>query len=138
MQDALIKALRARHHIRDVANLRAWLMRIASRASLDVLRAGRRERTRVERMREVGDAEECSMSPPLDGQDQERDHAALRDCLAELEDDTRAAFLMRHEDEAPWEQIAEDLDFEVDAIRMRVKRAFQGLRACLEAKGVDR
>ena len=43
MQESLISAFRSREQMLEVASLRGWLIKIATRKSLDALRANRRD-----------------------------------------------------------------------------------------------
>jgi RNA polymerase sigma-70 factor (ECF subfamily) len=134
VQDVVLKAFKARGQLRTVDNLRAWLLCIATRSALDALRRSRRHHDKLELTRQTMIDEEPTRSDD-DGSWTRHDRGALDECLAALDPTTRAAFLMRYEDELPWEQIARELALPLDTIRMRVNRgAIRSLRACLEAK----
>lgn len=135
LQETLIMAFRRRAELRSVVNLRGWLMCVATNKALDLLRRAKRDRAKLDRQRQAEAGDETS-TPPAPGEGLARyDRASLDECLAALDPVTRAAFLLRHEDELPWEQIATRLGVPVDTIRMRVQRgAMQSLRTCLEAK----
>lgn len=138
VQATMMKALRTRDGLDHVHNLPAWLMQVAHNAALDIWRGRKRHKGRIERMRQRGGADLVIDEVRADDEDSERDHAALRDCLGELEPDTRAALLRRHRDEAGWDEIAREVNLAAEAVRMRVKRAMQRLRRCLERQEVAR
>ena len=114
--------------------MRAWLMRVGTNKALDALRRGRRQRAKLERQLRLDPGEGAPATP--DDALAAYDRASLDECLAALDPVTRAAFLLRHDDELPWEEIAATVGLPVDTIRMRVQRgALRSLRTCLEAKG---
>ena len=131
LQETLVMAFRKRGELAKVDSIRAWMMRVAVNKALDALRRDKRYWVKLERRVQLGtdDASASVVDDPLGS----FDRARLDECLASLDPVTRAAFLMRHEDELPWEQIAAALELPLDTIRMRVMRATRGLRACLEA-----
>jgi RNA polymerase sigma-70 factor (ECF subfamily) len=129
MQESLISAFRNREQMLGVASLRGWLIKIATRKSLDALRATRRTGRLHEAMLRADD--------PVNGQD-------LAALLARdegrraLEPETCAALLLRYREGVAWDEIAEAVGIPVDTIRMRVQRgALRSLRACLEAQEQD-
>ncbi|HVV86313.1 MAG TPA: RNA polymerase sigma factor [Kofleriaceae bacterium] len=139
LQETLVKAFRRRDQLASVARLRGWLLRIATRTALDAWRGERRHARRLERMRHDGDDgdEAASMMPIATADDRRREHAALRAALGELDAETRAAVLLRLQDDAAWEEIAAATGLPVDTIRMRVQRALPGLQAFLARQGVE-
>jgi len=136
MQETLVAAFEHPVQMLEVVHLRRWLHRIATRKCLDALRASKRVR-KLQDVLITADAPE--LAPELLAQlatTQER--GALETCLAALDPETASAVLLRYREALPWEEIAQVLDFELDAIRMRVKRAMKSLRECLASKGVER
>jgi RNA polymerase sigma-70 factor (ECF subfamily) len=138
VQTAMIKVLRSRDVLDNVRNLRGWLLQVATNAALDIWRTGKRQRTRVERFGQQEELEATSGLPAMAAEERGRERAALDHCLGELDPVTRAAFLRRHQDEASWDEIAREHGLEVDAVRMRVRRALKGLRRCLARQEVVR
>ena len=135
MQVTLAKVVNLRGRLPAVVNLRAWLLKVATRTALDALRSAKRHRTRLDRLAQQGDPGEAPMIAAAEP-DRAREHAALRAALDDLGPVVHAAFLMRYQDDSSWDEIAATLELEVDAIRMRVKRAMPGLQANLIRRGV--
>lgn len=150
MQQAMIAAFKSRAKLLEVDQLRGWLIRVAIRKSLDVVRTSKRG-GRLQRelaggqgaARESGGGgasatgrdEESSVIELLAAAEAKR---ALEGCLAQLEPELAEAVLMRYRDGMSWEQIAEVVALPVDTIRMRVQRgALRSLRDCLAAKEIS-
>ena len=94
-------------------------------------RRGRREKTFVRDEIALLDAAE----------DHPEEAAAWREeiqlALAQLDDDQREAFLLKHVEEMGYEEMSELTGVGVSALKMRVKRACERLRVLLqEASGV--
>lgn len=136
VQDALLRAWRARGKVAEAAALGGYLVRTAHNAGIDALRTAARRRgilrDHAEVLAPAGDADHV-----VDRGSQ----ASLSDCLEALPDDyARRAVELRFGDKRSWSQIAEDLApprEADDTVRMRVKRALRALRTCLEEKGVS-
>ncbi len=136
MQESLISAFRNREQMLGVASLRGWLIKIATRKSLDALRATRRTGRLHEALLHADD--------PVNGHDlaallaRDEGRRALEHCLGTLEPETCAALLLRYREGVAWDEISEAVGIPVDTIRMRVQRgALRSLRACLEAQEQD-
>lgn len=127
-------ALQHRNELVDVQHIRGWLLQVATRRSLDILRASKRE---DQRHREVAEQVGSGASDHGDALEylvlMERNRA-LEVCLAELEPEMRAAVQMRFQHGMSWEQIAEAVAETPNAIRMRVHRVLKRLRTCIESK----
>ena len=132
MQEVLLSAYRHRRQMRDVVALRAWLMKIATRKSLDALRASRRSEKLEHALTSVGDP-----PPPIDFMavlTRRESARALERGLASLDPETCAALLLRYREGVSWEGIAETLGVPLDTIRMRVQRGgLKKLREWLDA-----
>ncbi len=136
MQITLGKLVQRRDRLHSIVNLRAWLLKVATRTALDVHRRASRHRIRIDRLAQQGEPSDAAMIAATEP-DRARDYAALRSALDDLDPVVHAAMLMRFQDDASWEDIAAALDVRVDAIRMRVKRALPGLRDLLALHGVS-
>lgn len=133
MQQTLMAAFKERAQLLEVAQLRGWLIRVATNKCFDVLRASRRA-TRLHADWPGGDAADAELLGDLIAA-QERQ--ALEACLARLDPEVAAAVIMRFRDGRSWEEIAKVVDVAVDTIRMRVQRgALKSLRECLAAREV--
>jgi RNA polymerase sigma-70 factor (ECF subfamily) len=61
---------------------------------------------------------------------------ALEDCLAELPDDQREAFDLRHGEGFRYAEIAAVLEVPEGTVMSRLHRAREKMRDCLEGKGL--
>jgi len=132
MQQAMIAAFQSRHQLLEVHQIRGWLMQVAIRKSLDVLRSSKRtDRLHQDLLRtDAGTGDDVIAQL---GTTQER--RTLEECLAELPPALAAAVLMRYRDGMSWDQIAAVVGVPADTIRMRVQRgALNSLRECLASK----
>lgn len=132
LQDAFIRAYRSLAKCDDPARFGSWLFRIlANRCRTAGTRRGRRDKTFVRDDLALLDAAE--------------DHPAERDAwreeiqraLMRLDSDHREAFLLKHVEELGYEEMSVLTGVGVSALKMRVKRACERLRALLqEVQGV--
>jgi len=132
MQDAFVRAFKSLETCEDPAKFGSWFFRIlANRCRTAGARRGRRDRTFVRDEIAITDAAE--------------DHPAERDAWREeidralklLDDDQREAFLLKHVEEMGYEEMSVLTGVGVSALKMRVKRACERLRAMLqEVQGV--
>jgi RNA polymerase sigma-70 factor (ECF subfamily) len=122
---------RAYQHIEDChdpARFGAWLWRIvANECRSRSTRRGRRERRFV---RDEAALARVAVDHRPD------DQAALREeiqrALDQLPEEHREAFVLKHVEELSYEEMAEITGAGVSALKMRVKRACERLRALLE------
>jgi RNA polymerase sigma-70 factor (ECF subfamily) len=129
VQTALVKAYSRLSRCREPERFGAWLYRILANACKDHLKSRRHQLVSLD-----------TEHPPSvyakgdPGADLER--SELRDLLegaiARLPAIQREAFLLKHVDGQSYEEIAEVLNVSVSALKMRVLRAREALRAVLE------
>ena len=126
VQETLLRAYRALARYDEREQFRAWLFAIlVNRCRTAGLRRARRRRwlgTRVET------APERAVAP-------EAEDVAFRDALGRaldgLEPAAREAFLLKHVEELSYDEMAAITGVGVSALKMRVKRACERLRALL-------
>jgi RNA polymerase sigma-70 factor (ECF subfamily) len=130
VQEALVKAFDRLADCREGANFRSWLFRICRNLCLDELRNVRRL---------------CVPLSSIDGVDGIEDPRGqaddltltLRAALEELPELMREAFLLKHDAGYTYEEVAQLTEASPSAVKMRVHRAREALRAFLIAHGVD-
>jgi len=128
-QESLLRATRALRRFRGEASARTWILAIARRTCMDELRRRHRRRDRDER---IAAAAEEPVAADRSGE------VALRELLAELEPDQRAAFVLTQLLACSYEQAAAVCDCPVGTIRSRVARARDNLVTALgEPAGRD-
>ncbi len=130
-QETFLRVFRAlpRYRTDGGAKLSTWILTIATRLAIDLLR--RRRPVLV-------DATTVPLAArgSTDGPTQRRQLAvALRDAVAELPPPYRAAFLLREYHDLSYEEIAAGLDVDVGTVKSRLNRARRQLRATLSDGG---
>jgi RNA polymerase sigma-70 factor (ECF subfamily) len=127
VQESFVKAFTTLGRCREPGRFGAWLHRIVRNRCLDYLKRNRRQISLdgVDAHTSVEDgADEVLRRREL--------RAALSTALRRLPEAQRVAFLMKHLEERSYEEMAEELDTSVSALKMRVKRARETMRAILE------
>ena len=128
VQDSFIKAFTRLGECQDPQRFRAWLFRIARNLCLDHLKNVRRLTLPLSA---VPFAENLAAeSRDLDLSD------TLREALASLPEALREAFLLKHDAQWTYEEIAELTDATPSAVKMRVHRAREAMRTFLIENGV--
>lgn len=130
VQDALVKAYERLGECRDPQHFRAWVYRIVRNMCLDHIKNVRQKTVPLSA---VPDATQI---PAEDAADLEL-NGTLQRALATLPLALREAFLLKHDAEYTYEEIAELTNASVSAVKMRVHRAREALRAYLARQGVQ-
>ncbi|HEX7779022.1 MAG TPA: RNA polymerase sigma factor [Vicinamibacterales bacterium] len=118
-QEVFLRVSRARVPDADPASQRAWVFTIARNIALNHLRDGHRRPHLVD----AADRAEPAVQELA---------AALGQALASLSETDRDVFLLRETAGLRYEEIAETCGLTVEAVRARLHRARQQLRATLE------
>jgi len=127
VQDAFVRAYRALGRYEEREQFGAWLTRIlVNRCRTAVTRRARHGRTFVD------DELAIAAAATRDATDGGMWRAEVERALAALPADQREAFVLKHVEELEYEAMAEITGAGVSALKMRVKRARERLRALLE------
>ena len=134
VQETFLRAYRQLDRFQERANFGTWLHRIAINCALDLLRS----RGRIDR-HYGGDPEEAEMTGAA-STDPQQDRlllsAELRDQVAaameRLSGNERTAFVLRHFEGMPVEEIGKTLGIQVNAAKHTIFRAVRKLRESLE------
>jgi RNA polymerase sigma-70 factor (ECF subfamily) len=126
-QEAFLRAYRALHSFRTDAAFAPWIYRIATNVCLDVLRA----------RRPVSSTDESPVDPPahvsVEGSVVERERIhALSNAVQQLPAGLRTVFLLRHESDLSYEEIADTLGIPLNTVRTRLFRARNALRELMK------
>jgi RNA polymerase sigma-70 factor (ECF subfamily) len=134
VQETFLRAYRQLGRFEERANFGTWLHRIAINCALDLLRA----RGRMDRYY-GGDPEEAEMNGTIRSepeQDRLLISAELREQVAaameRLSGNERTAFVLRHFEGMPVEEIGKTLGIQVNAAKHTIFRAVRKLRQSLE------
>ena len=134
VQETFLRVYRQLDRFQERANFGTWLHRIAINCALDLLRS----RGRIDR-HYGGDPEEAEMTGAA-STDPQQDRllvgAELRDQVAaameRLSGNERTAFVLRHFEGMPVEEIGKTLGIQVNAAKHTIFRAVRKLRESLE------
>jgi RNA polymerase sigma-70 factor, ECF subfamily len=139
VQDAFLSAFRSLDHFGGQAALGTWLHRIAVNAALTKLRSRRRHPEKPIDDLLPAFLEDGHQARPARGWTEpsaalqrEETRAAVRRHIAELPDDFRVVLLLRDIEELDTEETAQLLGLSTGAVKTRLHRARQALRALLE------
>ena len=135
VQEVFLRAYRQIEHFEERANFGTWLHRIAVNCSLDLLRSrGRHDRHYVH------DTEDGDMTRTAESSDPQPDRLLLStevqkhvaEAMELLSGNERTAFVLRHFEGMPIDEIGRTLGIQVNAAKHTVFRAVRKLRERLE------
>jgi len=126
VQDAFVRAYRSLSTYRERDQCGAWLMRIlVNRCRTRLVREKRRQETAAAWLREA--------DQPFEAGDTLATRDELAVALSQLPADQREAVVLRYADELGYDEISSITGAGISALKMRVKRGCERLRAILEA-----
>ncbi len=130
LQDGFVRCWKKRDALDEIANLRAWVFRVAYNVGLDLLKSGWRRRRKAVAVEEFeptardGEPEERAL-------ERER-RAALRDAIRRLEGKEKDVFLLRQNGALTYEQIAQATGLPLGTVKTAMRRALAKLRTADE------
>lgn len=130
VQDALLRAFRARSQTRDLGRLRGWLLTIVTNTFLDSLRRRKARPGEVELEIDVP-------APALEDDDSPWSSIELDDiraAVAELPDDVREAYRLFALEDNDYNAVSKQLGIPKATVGTRILRARKRLRALLQPK----
>ena len=127
LQDIFVKLARDPELLTGVRDERAFLIRLAHNAAIDMMRRrGTRDKTR-----EQFTAESISPFAPANDPDEQTFRNALADALAELPAEQRTVVHLKLWERLTFEEIAETLDIPLNTAASRYRYGLDKLRECL-------
>lgn len=127
VQASLVKAYTSLDRCRNPDKFGAWAFRITANQCKDYLKNVRRKDVALD------DAPPTAgMLDPEDDLERSELRRRLDRALDRLPPDQREAFVMKHEEGRPYDEMAELLGMSVGALKMRVHRARETLQELLE------
>ncbi len=124
LQDVFVKLARDPKLLAGVRDKRAFLIRLAHNAAIDLIRRrGTRDKTREQFAAEI-----ISPFAPTGDPDEQTFRAALAEALAELPEDQRAVVHLKLWDGLTFEQIAGALDIPLNTAASRYRYGLDKLR----------
>lgn len=128
VQDTFVRAYAALRECRDPAHFRAWLYRILRNCCLDHMKNLRQQWVPLDDV--------ASTEPVMHAAGSAELRREVDDALARLSPLLREAFLLKHEGGYTYDEIAGITDSSPSAVKMRVQRARDELRATLDVEPV--
>lgn len=129
VQRALVKGFERLDRCREPDRVGGWLFRILANECRDHLKSRRRREVSVDGLPSVADP---GARPEIDaGRAEFRERVAA--AMDRLDPEQREAFVLKHVDGRPYDEMAALLGVSVPALKMRVHRAREGLQTLLEA-----
>ena len=128
VQDTFVKAYDRLTDCHQPAHFRAWVFRITRNLCLDYFKNVRRLTVPFSALPSAAELPAAQVDLDLDG--------TLRSALDQLSAPMREAFLLKHQADYTYEEIADMTDASPSAVKMRVHRARELLREFMTRNGV--
>lgn len=142
VQETLVVFVRRAHEYDGRAGMRAWLLGILYRKIMELRRANVREEP-VEDVDAVFEerfgANGRWSRPPRSPEEYTMGNQAmawLEECLGDLPERRRLAFILREVEQLPTDEVCKILEVSGNNLGVLLFRARNGLRECLESKGI--
>ncbi len=129
LQSAFMRAFRSLRSCRDPDRFGGWLYQIVVN---ECRTYASRQRRRELRFTPATDAIERAVAPGSEPEEDADVGGHIENALGMLPAEQREAFLLKHVEEMTYEEMAEMTGVSISALKMRVKRACDGLRDLLE------
>ncbi len=132
-QEAFLSAWRGLSKFRGDASFSTWLIRLATNASLDLLRKKKHsaQEISVESAEEGGCQIESEEELPQEKLERQERIEAVQQALLTLSDEHREVLVLREMREMSYEEIAQTLGISVGTVRSRISRGREKLREIL-------
>jgi RNA polymerase sigma-70 factor, ECF subfamily len=127
LQAAFIRAFRALARCREPEKFRAWLFQIVINECRSF--ATQRRRRELRFVRDEGELERSVCAHPSERSGVREE---IQRALSAIDPEQREAFVLKHVEELSYEEMTQLTGVGISALKMRVKRACEGLRELLE------
>ena len=129
LQSAFMRAFRGLRHCREPDRFGGWLYQIVVN---ECRTYASRERRRELRFTPATNVIERAVAPASEPEEDADVGGHIENALGMLPADQREAFLLKHVEEMSYDEMSELTGVSISALKMRVKRACDGLRDLLE------
>ena len=129
LQSAFMRAFRGLRSCREPDRFGGWLYQIVVN---ECRTYASRQRRREQRFTPATNAIERAVAPGSEPEGDADIGGHIENALGMLPADQREAFLLKHVEEMSYEEMREMTGISISALKMRVKRACDGLRDLLE------
>lgn len=128
-QETFIKCWRVRETVNGIANLRAWIFRVAMNTATDLQRSAWKRKSRPLAEGEAMHPSHCA--PPGEELEHREEIERLRAALIHLRQEEKEVFLLRQNGELTYEAIAEMKRLPVGTVKTQMRTALLKLRKVL-------
>ena len=135
-QEAFVRCWRHRETVPRVANLKAWIFRIALNLGRDIRSTAWRRRRKPLPEDEAVLGAHRSDQPEVEYSRREK-MALLRRELLQLRSEEQEVFLLRQNGQMTYEEIARTLDVPVGTVKTRMRLAVKKLREAISPENTD-
>jgi RNA polymerase sigma factor (sigma-70 family) len=132
LQEAFVKCWRHRQGVPEVANLRAWVFRVALNVARDMRNTAWRRR-RKPLLEDDVIASSHQSTPEAEASRREQ-LALIRQTLLKLRPEEQEVFLLRQNGQMTYEEIARSIDIPLGTVKTRMRLALGKLRQALQPK----
>ena len=134
-QEALLLAWRSLSSDKGQSRFSTWLYRITTNVCLDELRKRKNNQNMsIQEMEESGMETVDPAETPEQALERGQLRQELQSAIGKLNEEQRAALVLRDVQGLPYEQIAEILNLNLNTVKSRISRARGALRAILTGK----
>ena len=134
-QEALLRAWRSLSSYKGQSRFSTWLYRITTNVCLDELRKRKNNQNMsIQEMEESGMETVDPAETPEQALERGQLRQELQSAIGKLNEEQRAALVLRDVQSLPYEQIAEILNLNLNTVKSRISRARGALRAILTGK----
>ena len=135
-QEAFLSAWQGLRFFRQESEFSTWLYRLASNASIDLLRKEKRHRGAASLDDELNpEVPDGTALTPQDALERKEMREQIREGLLDLSSDHRQVLVLREMHQLSYQEISDVLDLDVGTVKSRISRARQQLRKFLLLKG---
>jgi RNA polymerase sigma-70 factor (ECF subfamily) len=129
-QETFLKCWRTRERIGEVRDLKAWIFRVGLNAARDLRRNAWRKRSRPL----IGDVHPTTGDPASEYALYRETLQRLNAALARLRPEEREVFLLRHQGDLTYDQIATRLGTPLGTVKTRMRAALARLRRVFDGR----
>jgi RNA polymerase sigma factor (sigma-70 family) len=131
LQEAFVKCWRHREKVPEVANLKAWVFRIALNTGRDLRQTAWRRKKHPLPASEA--MVQTSGTTPTQIAEQNEQLLLLRQAITQLREEEQEVFLLRQNGDMTYEEIATSIGIPTGTVKTRMRLALQKLRKVMSS-----
>lgn len=133
-QEVFLAAMKQAGSVEDRAKIRAWLYQVARNKVVDYFRRTSREKNSLNEIESMFTAKMISQMEQVDSGESELEMNALRTCVSNLNERSKALVEEFYFQNKAAEEIAAESDRKSNAVRMALLRIRKALAVCIRKK----